>query len=141
ADAAQVFIRINRDGFRGPELDAAHSAPRIVTIGDSCTFGMEEASSYPRVLEDTLRRRGVAVEVVNAGVEGYTPRDVLIELDRLTVLRPDVTMIYLGWNGFFNEEQVFGFPMLATWRLVRGVARGVTAALVDRQSAALAAYR
>lgn len=140
SDLAQIFIRINRDGFRGPEIDAAHKAPRIVTIGDSCTFGMTEPSSYPRVLEDTLRRRDVAIEVVNAGVEGYTTRDVLMELDRVKALRPEVTTIYLGWNGFFNQEQVFGQPTLATWRLIRGVARGVPTLFSSRQAAALAAY-
>ena len=103
-------MRINRDGFRGPDIDYTHAAPRIVTIGDSCTFGMTESSSYPRVLEQRLRERAIAVEVVNAGVEGYTSGDVLIELDRLKALRPQVTTIYLGWNGFFNEEQVFGHP-------------------------------
>src|SRR4051812_36095848 len=112
ADPAQIFIRINQDGFRGPEIDRAHAAPRIVTIGDSCTFGMTESASYPRVLEETLRRRGIGVEVVNAAVEGYTSRDALMEIGRLKALRPEVATVYLGWNGFFNQEQVFGDPAL-----------------------------
>jgi len=140
SDPAQMFIRINRSGFRGPEIDATHTAPRIVTIGDSGTFGMAESSSYPRVLEDTLRRRGITVEVVNAGVEGYTTQDVLIELDRLKALKPEVTTIYLGWNGFFNQEQVFGQPTLAAWRLIRAVIRDVPTFFKTRSAAALAAY-
>ena len=140
ADPAQVFVRINRDGFRGPEIDAGHRAPRIVTIGDSCTFGTAEASSYPRVLETTLRQRDVAAEVVNAGVEGYTTADVVVELDRLKALRPQIATVYLGWNGFFNQEQVFGQPTLAAYRLVRGVARTVPALFRSRRDAALAAY-
>ncbi len=140
SDPAQIFVRINRDGFRGPEIDRAHATPRIVTIGDSCTFGMIESSSYPRVLEETLRRRGIDVEVVNAGVEGYSSRDVLMELGRLKALRPEVTTVYLGWNGFFNEEQVFGHPTFATVRLIRGVARAVTTRSRNPQAAALAAY-
>jgi lysophospholipase L1-like esterase len=111
-----------------------------VTIGDSCTFGMIESSSYPRVLEEALRRRGIAVEVVNAGVEGYSSRDVLMELGRLKALRPEVTTIYLGWNGFFNEEQVFGHPTFASVRLIRGVARALTSRFHDPQTAAMAAY-
>jgi lysophospholipase L1-like esterase len=140
ADPAQIWIRINRDGFRGPEIDSAHAAPRIVTIGDSCTFGMGESSSYPRVLEASLRRRGIVTEVVNAGVEGYTSGDVLIELGRLKALRPDVTTVYLGWNGFFNQEQVFGHPALATWRLIRGAARGLATRLRRPDAVALEAY-
>jgi len=139
-DADQIFVRIDRDGFRGPEIDPAHAAPRIVTIGDSCTFGMVESSSYPRMLETTLRSRGISVEVVNAGVEGYTSRDVLLEIDRLKALRPQLTTIYLGWNGFYNQEQVFGDPTFATWRLIRGVARGLTAHSRSAQEEALAAY-
>lgn len=140
SDPAKIFIRIDQDGFRGPELDRAHAAPRIVTIGDSCTFGMTESASYPRVLEETLRRGDIGVEVVNAAVEGYTSRDVLMELDRLKALRPDVTTVYLGWNGLFNREQVFGDPTLASWRLARGVARNLTTLFRSPQTAALAAY-
>ena len=28
--------------------------------------------------------------------------------------------IYLGWNAIFDEDQVFGDPVLASWRLIRG---------------------
>jgi lysophospholipase L1-like esterase len=140
SDPAQIRIRINHDGFRGPEIDASHAAPRIVTIGDSCTFGMAESSSYPRMLETSLRQHGIVTEVVNAGVEGYTSGDVVIELARLEALRPDVTTIYLGWNGFFNEEQVFGYPSLATWRLIRGAARGLRRRFRSSQAEALEAY-
>jgi lysophospholipase L1-like esterase len=140
ADPRQVFVRVNRDGFRGPELDAAHRAPRIVTLGDSCTFGMAEDASYPRALEEALRRRGTAVEVVNAGVEGYTTGDVLLELDRIARLRPEWVTVYIGWNGFFNEEQVFGFPRLATWRLVRGVAHAGMRMSRRSEASALAEY-
>jgi hypothetical protein len=48
-----------------------------------------------------------------------------MELGRLKALRPEVTTVYLGWNGFFNEEQVFGFPTFATVRLIRGVRASV----------------
>ena len=140
APVSQIFVRINQDGFRGPEIDRAHAVPRLVTIGDSCTFGMAESSSYPRMLETTLRQRAIAAEVVNVGVEGYTPADALIELERIKALRPDVVTVYLGWNGFFNEEQVFGHPALASWRLIRSAARGVKTLVRGAQSAALDAY-
>jgi lysophospholipase L1-like esterase len=139
SDPAQIFVRINRDGFRGPDVDPAHRAPRVLTIGDSCTFGMTESSSYPRTLETALRQRGIATEVINAGVEGYTAQDVLIELGRFKALRPEVTTVYLGWNGFFNQEQVFGQPTLAAWRLMRGALHGF-AEWSRGRDAALAAY-
>jgi lysophospholipase L1-like esterase len=141
ADSSGIFLRINREGFRGPEVDRTHAAPRIVTVGDSCTFGMGESSSYPRMLEMTLRERGIAVEIVNAGVEGYTPADALLELDRIEALHPDVATIYLGWNAIFDEEQVFGHPVLASWRLIRGASARLSRSLQgDSRAAALDAY-
>jgi lysophospholipase L1-like esterase len=140
ADPRQVFVRVNREGFRGPEIDPAHRGVRVVTVGDSCTFGMAEAASYPRVVEDTLRSRGRSIEVINAGVEGYTTGDVLLEVDRILRLKPEWVTIYLGWNGFFNEEQAFGFPPLATWRLARGAARAVVRAYGRSESNALSEY-
>ena len=70
AEPTDPFIRINKDGFRGPEIDRAHSRLRILTIGDSVTFGTIESHGYPRLLEDELRNRGLDAEVINAGVEG-----------------------------------------------------------------------
>jgi lysophospholipase L1-like esterase len=141
ADSSGIFLRINREGFRGPEVDRTHAAPRIVTIGDSCTFGMGESSSYPRTLEQTLRERGIALEVINAAVEGYTPADALLELDRIEALHPDVTTIYLGWNAIFDEEQDIGDPVLASWRLIRGASARLSRAFQGgSRVAALDAY-
>ena len=99
-----IFVRINADGFRGPEIDRSRPHPRILALGDSCTFGMIERFSYPRVLERELRQRGqVDVEVVNGGVEGYSPRDVLYQMDRYRTLRPVITLVYIGWGSLYNE--------------------------------------
>lgn len=117
------FLRINRAGFRGPELLADHRLPRILTIGDSCTFGtFPEDRTYPRVLEAELARLGKPVEVVNAGVEGYSPRHVLARIEEYAALRPEVVTIYLGWNALFAENPVArdaeGTPSLASTRLL-----------------------
>lgn len=102
--ADEVFIRINSDGFRGPEIDRSRPHPRILTIGDSCTFGTIEQSSYPRVIERELTRRGASdVEVINAGVEGYSPRDVLYQMERYRGLRPSIATVYIGWGSLYNE--------------------------------------
>jgi hypothetical protein len=119
-----TFVRINREGFRGPEIGEPRTRPRILTIGDSCTFGtFPEERTYPRVLETELARRGVRVEVINAGVEGYSPRHVLERIEDYTALTPDVTTIYLGWNAIFSEkiavEPEHERVPLATVRLVR----------------------
>src|SRR5439155_966301 len=100
-----VFIRVNKDGFRGPELDASHSRPRVIAIGDSTTFGTIESHTYPHVLERELRKRGLDVEVINAGVEGSSPQNVLYRLDRFKQLRPDVVTVYIGWTPLFADTR------------------------------------
>jgi hypothetical protein len=87
----EVVMRINEDGFKGPDIDKAHSRVRILTIGDSCTFGtMFDEYSYPRTLERELRRLGKSVEVINAGVEGYGPSNVLARIEEFKALRPEL---------------------------------------------------
>lgn len=70
-------IRVNKLGFRGPEITAERSpgSLRIVAMGDSTTFGLYgHDCPYPAQLQQGLdamlpERK---IEVVNAGVEGYS---------------------------------------------------------------------
>ena len=69
---------INACGYRGPLRPAgAHpGVPRILVLGESCTFGygVPYADTFSSQLEELLRERGRNVEVLNAGVIGYTVR-------------------------------------------------------------------
>ncbi|MFH0798847.1 MAG: SGNH/GDSL hydrolase family protein [Pseudomonadota bacterium] len=117
----EIIYQINSDGFKGPEIDKTHSQPRILTIGDSCTFrSLFDKYSYPRALERELRNRGKRIEVVNAGVEGYRPKDVLLNIEKMKELRPEITTIYLGWNSIWEEGPAGGIESyLASFRLAR----------------------
>jgi len=95
-------IRINHDGFKGPKIDLSHARPRILTLGDSTTFGIGN-SDYPRALEAALTIRGIPVEVINGGVEGYSPINLLFEIDRFKKLRPQIVTLYIGWNALFSR--------------------------------------
>lgn len=151
--ADEAFIRINSDGFRGPELDRSRPHTRILTIGDSCTFGTIEQSSYPRVVERELRRRGATdLEVVNAGVEGYAPKDVLHQMDRYRALGPAIVTIYIGWGPLYGETHALddlpGWARLDSVRLlVRGTSylwaglRDPKARALEAQVASLASLR
>jgi len=101
--AANNGLSINRDGFKGPEIDPSHSRIRILALGDSTTFGTA-GFDYPRVMEAILNRDSTAVEVINGGVEGYSPRNLLRELERYKNLKPNIVTLYIGWNAIYARD-------------------------------------
>ena len=68
--------RVNEHGFRGPAipLERTPGTLRVATLGDSSTFGFGVAweDTYTARLERELERDGLACEVLNAGVVGYS---------------------------------------------------------------------
>jgi lysophospholipase L1-like esterase len=137
-----VVMRINADGFKGPDIDKTHSRVRILTIGDSCTFGtMFDEYSYPRTLERELSRLGNAVEVINAGVEGYGPSNVLGRIQEFKALRPEITTIYIGWNVLYAEPESYGVEYyLKSVRLFRRAYEKAREKIFGRTEMALEAY-
>lgn len=64
----------NALGLRGGEVGPKGAGERrILAIGDSFTYGhgVQDAETYPAVVEEILRARGNDVRVLNAGVPGY----------------------------------------------------------------------
>ncbi len=125
-------LRVNADGFKGPEIDGSHSRVRILALGDSTTFGLG-GFDYPRVMEAALDRKSVAAEVVNGGVEGYAPRNLLREMGRYGKLKPEIATLYIGWNALYSRdpdayrlEERFRLAWAGReiGRLVRAVVRG-----------------
>ena len=96
-------LKINQNGFRGPELEQSNTRPRILMIGDSVTFGLARAT-YPRAAESMLIAQGSHVAVVNGGVEGYAIRNALLEKERYVEVRPSVITIFLGWNDLYARD-------------------------------------
>ena len=69
---------------------------RILTIGDSFTFGpyVNNQDTYPSKLEQILKQKYPEVEVLNAGIPGYTLKDELEYLEEKGVkLNPDVIVV------------------------------------------------
>lgn len=104
------LAHINSDGFAGPELLAdGPDLWRIVSIGDSCTYGGGHLTeSYPahlqRLLEDRPGRR---YEVVNAGISGLDSELARRRLvSKVLPLEPDVVTIYVGWNDLMKYDPV-----------------------------------
>lgn len=99
-----VLFSINKYGFKGPEitLSKPDSVVRILTIGNSCTWGpANDYYSYPRTMERELNQlisKKEKIEVINAGVKGYNYEAVLKRIDDFLLVDPDLITIYLGWN-------------------------------------------
>jgi len=104
-------IAINAGGFRGPELtvEKPPGTLRIVCLGESATFGdavTTNGGTYPAHLERRLRAQlagrpmGPArIEVINAGVPGYTSLESLIHFEsRVLDYAPDIALWHHGLN-------------------------------------------
>jgi lysophospholipase L1-like esterase len=100
---------INALGFRGPELlvEKPRGGIRVVCLGDSSTFGVRQDGpeslsfdSYVEILRERLAAGGRDdVEVVNAGVIGYSSSNGLRQLvTRIRDLAPDVVVARFGFN-------------------------------------------
>lgn len=98
-----VEFRINRRGLRA-ERDINYGKPpglrRIVSLGDSFTLGYEVDAhqTFSSVLERELRSQGLEVEVLNAGVSGYSSAEECLYLEReLLRYEPDLVLVsYFG---------------------------------------------
>ncbi len=109
---------VNSAGYRGPEFEIPKPAGifRVVALGGSSTFSYQtdDAEIWTRRLEEKLRARfGAAIEVVNAGVPGYSAFTSKIHyLYRIRELGPDVLLLFHTWNDmkFFRRiEEGEGF--------------------------------
>ena len=105
-DEDEIIMRVNSRGYKGAEIDGSHAKPRILTIGDSSTFGtVIDRYSFPRSLERELERLGFDVEVVNGRVGGYLAANVLIRIDEFKGLDPEITILHMGWNALKDERE------------------------------------
>ncbi len=101
-------VQINDYGFRGAPFDTAKAGRyRIVAVGASTTQGatiLPHDRPWPEVLQDLIRDRldcPCEVQVLNAGIEGYDPKDNLERLGRMVLpLRPDLVISYQGYMAF-----------------------------------------
>jgi lysophospholipase L1-like esterase len=100
---------LNRAGFRSREFEPAQPGRfRVLTLGDSCTYGILFAEQfwhipepYPQRLERIAAERlGTGrLEVLNAGVAGYTSfHGVMLLRTKLRGLDPDLITVRYGWN-------------------------------------------
>lgn len=98
-----LSYHIDKDGFRGDEVLDQKPDLRLLSLGNSCTFGwgVEHDQIFTEQLEKILanQRPGKTVEVINAGVPGYSSYQGLkYYADDLIKYHADIVLIMFGWN-------------------------------------------
>lgn len=105
--------RTNAEGFRSEVELTPEPAPgrtRIFGIGDSVTWGIrvDREEAFLGRLEERLGERGEAVEVVNAGVVGYSTLQELRFLEHHAArYAPDVVLVNYCDNDWLPSEDPF----------------------------------
>ncbi len=97
-------VQANELGFPGPDYPAerAPGMLRILVTGDAyeSAEGVDTNQSWPRLLEQLLRDRGVPAEVLNFSITGWGPNQYRAVIqDFVPVYRPDLVIV-----GFFVNE-------------------------------------
>ncbi len=130
-----VWFRINGQGMRA-DRDFSYEKPegvkRIVALGDSFTLGYEvdAEKTFSSILERELNDRGHAVEVLNAGVSGYSTAEAALYLER-ELLRYDPDLVVVSFYGNDPVDNVrSNLFSLVNDRLVEGASSYVPAGRV-----------
>jgi len=103
-------ININNEGFRGPEIqkEKPDDTYRIFMVGGSTTMGYGTSSdknTIPARLQEKFNQVNLEkrVEIINAGVNGYTSNDdVNLVKNKLVHYNPDLVIVFDGSNDIFR---------------------------------------
>ncbi len=105
----------------------------IVAIGASNTtgFGVGEQNAYPAVLQTLLRKKGIAANVTNAGVNGDVTAGMLRRIDAAVPKGTDIVILQPGGNDlrFFGTKAARAANIAAMAQRVR--ARGIRVIVYD----------
>ncbi len=103
------YFKINHQGMRA-ERDYSYEKPRgvrrIVVLGDSFAIGYEVdvQQTFAMVLQRELRNRHPAVEVLNAGVSGFSTGEEAVYIEReLIKYEPDVVVVSFYENDLLDN--------------------------------------
>jgi hypothetical protein len=106
-----VWFRINSQGMRA-DRDYPYEKPagtkRIISLGDSYTVGFEVdvEETFSSVLERELNARSHRVEVLNAGVSGFSTAEQYLYLEReLWKYDPDIILVSFFVNDLVDNTR------------------------------------
>ncbi|HEU5305514.1 MAG TPA: GDSL-type esterase/lipase family protein, partial [Gemmatimonadales bacterium] len=153
---------VNDQGFAQREAvdrDRKAGTLRLIAMGESTTQGHDvDTGNYPVYLRRLLQggARGFAqTEVVNAGVSGWVSDQAALRAEwELADYKPDIVVLYLGWNDFqsydpygpkwgesyfnavYGPDRVRDRLGLKSVELLSGVASAVRVRMMKRPAAA-----
>jgi acyl-CoA thioesterase-1 len=116
----------------------ASDQPVLMVLGDSLVagHGLPQGEAFPDELGRLLKKDGVDVEIVNAGVSGDTTAGGLARLDWSLAAKPDAAMIVLGGNDLLR-----GLEPAASYRNLEGIIEQLAANQVEVLLAGMQAPR
>ncbi|MCH7989239.1 MAG: hypothetical protein IID46_08825 [Planctomycetes bacterium] len=107
--------------FRSQPIRQKKDRFRIVTIGDSCTFGVGVDDNQTWPAQKMISQRGHEVEVINAGVPGYTAFQGKRFLEKTGMaLDPDLIVCCFGFNDGDTWASRSDFETSRSLRWIRG---------------------
>ena len=115
--------KINEYGYRGTPFSVPkqEGVVRIIILGGSAVFdqNVKEGEDWPHLVQKHLHARGYEnIEVVNAGIPGYTSFDSVGRLyGQIWMYDPDYLLLYNAWNDIKYFQQVSPPKSILTWRL------------------------
>ena len=100
---------ISSQGLRSPEyaVPKRPESTRILVLGDSVTYGnkVPQHLTFSSLLEKKLSKPAGSVEVLNAGVPGYSAyNELYFYLDRGRQLEADVVVVVFCMNDVVNPQ-------------------------------------
>jgi len=121
---------VNEQGFGQREVISIERRPgtlRFVAMGESTTLGHDvDNGNYPVYLRDVMKISGrgfSAVEMINAGVSGWLSDQVALRAEReLVAYKPDIVVLYVGWNDFQSYDPYSPPPTISHFERVYGPA-------------------
>lgn len=104
----EVKMTTNKMGFRGRDPGGKRAdVYRIVMVGDSFTMGegVADDEAFPLIVEEILNdRAGPKYEVINLGVESYTPILEYLNLKtHIETLKPDLVIMNFDMSDLVGE--------------------------------------
>jgi acyl-CoA thioesterase I len=115
---------------------AQAQALKVVAFGDSLTagFGLPAQDAFTRVLEQSLRARGLDVTIENAGVSGDTTAAGLQRLDWSIPDDADAVLLELGANDALRGQDPGGTRENLDRMLARLKGRGIPVMLLGMRA-------